>query len=80
MRCDAHIHIVGPLAKYPQHPARNYLAGIAELSTLRKLGKARDISRFVIVQPSFYGTDNSMLLGGLGELGEPRSRRRRGRR
>jgi len=68
MRCDSHIHIIGPLAEYPQHPARNYLAGVAELSTLRRLGAARHISRFVIVQPSFYGTDNRLLLEGLDEL------------
>jgi len=69
MRCDSHVHIIGPLARYPQHPARNYLAGVAELATLRRLGAARDISRFVIVQPSFYGTDNSLLLEGLDTLG-----------
>jgi predicted TIM-barrel fold metal-dependent hydrolase len=69
MRCDSHVHIIGPLARYPQHPARNYLAGVAELATLRRLGAARDISRFVIVQPSFYGTDNTLLLEGLDELG-----------
>lgn len=69
MRCDSHIHIIGPLAQYPQHPARAYLAGVAELATLRRLGKARDISRFVIVQPSFYGSDNTLLLQGLDELG-----------
>jgi len=70
MRCDSHIHIIGPLAKYPQHKARNYLAGVAELSTLQRLGKARRISRFVIVQPSFYGSDNSLLLEGLDALGD----------
>jgi len=69
MRCDSHVHIVGPLTQYPQHPARNYLAPLAELATLRRLGKARDISRFVIVQPSFYGSDNKLLLEGLDELG-----------
>jgi len=69
MRCDSHIHIIGPLAKYPQLKARNYLAGVAELSTLQRLGKARGISRFVIVQPSFYGSDNTVLLEGLDALG-----------
>jgi len=69
MRCDSHVHIVGPIAQYPQHAARAYLAGVAELGTLRGLGKARDISRFVIVQPSFYGSDNTLLLEGLDALG-----------
>jgi predicted TIM-barrel fold metal-dependent hydrolase len=70
MRCDSHVHIIGPTALYPQHPARAYLAGVAELGTLRRLGKARDISRFVIVQPSFYGSDNTLLLEGLDALGD----------
>ncbi len=69
MRCDSHVHIIGPLARYPQHPARNYLSSVADLATLRRLGAARDISRFVIVQPSFYGTDNTLLLEGLDALG-----------
>jgi predicted TIM-barrel fold metal-dependent hydrolase len=70
MRCDSHTHIIGPLQRYPQHPARAYLAGVAELGTLRRLGKARDIARFVIVQPSFYGSDNTLLLEGLDALGD----------
>ena len=70
MRCDSHVHIIGPLARYPQHKARAYLAGVAELGTLRRLGQARDISRFVIVQPSFYGSDNTLLLEGLDALGD----------
>jgi predicted TIM-barrel fold metal-dependent hydrolase len=69
MRCDSHVHIIGPLARYPQHPARHYLAPLAELATLCRLGKARDIERFVIVQPSFYGADNTLLLEGLDTLG-----------
>jgi predicted TIM-barrel fold metal-dependent hydrolase len=70
MRCDSHVHIIGPFAQYPQHQARAYLAGVAELDTLRRLGKARDIERFVIVQPSFYGSDNTLLLEGLDALGD----------
>ena len=70
MRCDSHVHIIGPSARYPQHKARAYLAGVADLDTLRRLGKAREISRFVIVQPSFYGADNTLLLEGLDALGD----------
>ena len=69
MRCDSHIHIVGALANYPQHNERNYLAGVGELDTLRRLGAARDIAHFVVVQPSFYGTDNTLLLQSLDTLG-----------
>ena len=69
MRCDSHVHIVGSPAGYPQVPERTYLAGIASVDTLKRLGAARGITRFVIVQPSFYGADNSATLDALDELG-----------
>ena len=31
MRCDSHVHIVGPIQKYPQVPERTYLAGVASV-------------------------------------------------
>src|SRR5439155_6934047 len=69
MRCDSHVHIVGPIQKYPQVPERTYLAGVASVETLKRLGEKRGITRFVIVQPSFYGTDNSMTMDTLDALG-----------
>ena len=68
MRCDSHVHIVGPLAKYPQVPDRTYLPGLASVAALKALGAARDIARFVVVQPSFYGADNSATLDALDDL------------
>lgn len=68
MWCDSHVHVVGPLDVAPQVPERTYLAGEAPLATLRARGAERGITRFVIVQPSFYGTDNSVLLGALADL------------
>ncbi len=69
MRCDTHVHIVGPIKRHPQLPTRTYQAGEAPLATLRALGAARGVTRFVIVQASFYGSDNSLLLEGLDALG-----------
>jgi predicted TIM-barrel fold metal-dependent hydrolase len=69
MRCDSHVHIVGPVQKYPQVPDRTYLAGEANVETLKRLGEKRGITRFVIVQPSFYGADNSATLDALDALG-----------
>src|SRR5256885_568741 len=69
MRCDSHVHIVGPADKYPQVPERTYLAGLAPVETLKRLGEKHGIGRFVIVQPSFYGADNSATLDALDELG-----------
>ena len=42
--------------------------GPAPLQRLCALGAARGIARFVIVQPSFYGTDNRLLLESLDAL------------
>lgn len=69
MRCDSHVHVVGDAARYPQAPTRSYVAGIARLDDLQRRGATRNVSHFVIVQPSFYGTDNSMLLESLDALG-----------
>ena len=68
MRCDSHVHIVGPPDRYPQVPDRAYLAGVASVDTLKRLGAARGITRFVVVQPSFYGADNSATLDALDAL------------
>jgi predicted TIM-barrel fold metal-dependent hydrolase len=70
MRCDSHVHIVGPLARYPQVDERTYLAGVAALDTLRRNSAPHGITRFVVVQPSFYGTDNSATLDALDALGD----------
>jgi predicted TIM-barrel fold metal-dependent hydrolase len=69
MRCDSHVHIVGAIERYPQVPTRTYEAGPAALDDLLQRGLERDITRFVLVQPSFYGTDNTLLLEGLDALG-----------
>lgn len=68
MRCDSHVHIVGPIDVYPQISERNYLADIAPLDRLRSSGRARGITHFVVSQPSFYGIDNSALLDALDAL------------
>jgi len=68
MRCDSHVHIVGPGDRYPQVTERTYLADVATLKQLELVSASCAIRRFVIVQPSFYGTDNSMLLEGLDAL------------
>jgi predicted TIM-barrel fold metal-dependent hydrolase len=68
VRCDSHIHVVGPADQYLQVANRTYLAAPASLSDIERLGAARDVRRFVIVQPSFYGTDNTLLLESLAAL------------
>jgi predicted TIM-barrel fold metal-dependent hydrolase len=66
--CDCHVHIVGPLSRYPQVPDRSYTAGVAAVETLRGLGRPQGVTRFVLVQPSFYGLDNTCVLDALDAL------------
>lgn len=68
--CDCHVHVVGPLEKYPQSATRSYTAEPAPLDSLRTLAAPEGVSRFVIVQGSFHGNDNSCLLATLGKLGK----------
>jgi predicted TIM-barrel fold metal-dependent hydrolase len=62
MRCDCHVHLVGPPDCYPQVPTRTYLAGVARLEDLERNGRPHGISRSVIVQVSIYGTDNDRAI------------------
>jgi predicted TIM-barrel fold metal-dependent hydrolase len=66
---DVHNHIVGPLAKYPMAPTRTYTPPEASVAQLRALRTQLGVARNVIVQPSFYGFDNSCLVDALAELG-----------
>jgi predicted TIM-barrel fold metal-dependent hydrolase len=59
-RCDSHVHFVGPLGRYPQVPTSTYVARPASLEELHARATPWGISRFVAVQPSFYGTDNTL--------------------
>src|SRR3954462_14228635 len=66
---DVHNHIVGPMAKYPMAPTRVYTPPEASVAQLRALRTQLGVARNVIVQPSFYGFDNSQLVDSLAELG-----------
>ena len=65
--CDCHCHICGPQSRYRYAPGRRYTPPDALLSdyisTLRTLG----VDRGVLVQPSIYMTDNSVILDALAE-------------
>lgn len=68
--CDCHVHVVGPLATFPQSATRSYTAAEAPLEALQSLGAPHGVNRFVLVQTSFYDTDNSCLLAALQKLGD----------
>ena len=66
---DCHIHIVGPQSKYPMAANRTYTPPEAQVSALRTLRTQIGVPRQVIVQPSFYGFDNSCTRDAIAELG-----------
>ena len=67
---DCHIHIIGPPERYPMNPARVYTPGQASVADLQAMRARTGIARNVLVQPSFYGTDNRCMLDALAELGD----------
>lgn len=67
--CDAHIHVVGDPARYPMLSSRTYTPPVAAIEQLQRLAAPHGIGRFVVVQPSFYGTDNTLVLETLEALG-----------
>ena len=63
--CDVHMHVFGPLDRYPCVPHPHYTLPEGNLDHFRKLMAVLGLERFVIVQPSFYDTDNRCLLDAL---------------
>lgn len=68
MRCDSHVHVVAPATEHQQIRGRTFLAAPAPLEALERLAAPYGVDHFVITQPSFYGTDNTVLLDALDRL------------
>jgi predicted TIM-barrel fold metal-dependent hydrolase len=67
--CDAHMHVFGPEDRYPSVPDALYSLPQGNMEQYLALADRLGIERIVLVQPSYYGTDNSCLLDSLGRLG-----------
>jgi predicted TIM-barrel fold metal-dependent hydrolase len=67
--CDCHVHIIGPQDRYPMDPQRAYTPPEASVANLLAFRARTGISRHVLIQPSFYGTDNRCMLDALATLG-----------
>jgi predicted TIM-barrel fold metal-dependent hydrolase len=67
--CDCHVHVVGPKHQFPLAERRSYTPMDAPLPALRAHLARLGIDRVVVVQPSFYGFDNSCMIAALAELG-----------
>jgi 2-pyrone-4,6-dicarboxylate lactonase len=69
--CDTHMHAFGPPDLYPSVMTPRYDHPGGGLQQYTSVAAALAIERMVIVQPSFYGTDNSFLLKALEIIGAP---------
>jgi D-galactarolactone isomerase len=72
--CDCHMHVNGDPAIYPQSPERSFTAEYVPLSEYFAAANAAGLERLVVVQPSYYGTDNRSMLDAMAAL-EPGRRR-----
>ena len=67
--CDCHTHIVGDPQRFPFAAQRIYTPPTASIEEMRALHSKLHTSRVVIVQPTFYGTDNSCTIDAIKQLG-----------
>jgi predicted TIM-barrel fold metal-dependent hydrolase len=67
---DTHVHIFGPPERYAHVEKPHYTLPDGTLAQYRSLMPRLGVQRFVIVQPSYYGTDNSCLLDTLVDVGD----------
>jgi 2-pyrone-4,6-dicarboxylate lactonase len=66
---DCHFHVIAPPDRAPMVPGRSYTPAPASLASWKQALGPLGVARGVVVQPSFYGTDNQVLLGALAEGG-----------
>ncbi len=66
--CDCHTHVVGERALYPMVEDRQYTPAPAPHDALVEHLQRTCLQRAVIVQPSFYGSDNRCMLQSLKRL------------
>lgn len=69
--CDTHAHICGPEASVPYNPSRIYTPPDALLPAYENMLKILGVERMVLVQPSIYGEDNSVMLKAMAETSLP---------
>ena len=67
--CDPHVHVFESADRYPQVDKPHYTLPDGSLEKLERMTDVMTLERFVIVQPSYYGTDNSCLVDALSAAG-----------
>ncbi len=71
--CDCHAHVCGAPGQYPLYEKRVYTPAAAALPAYVTMLSTLGVERAVLVQPSFYSTDNSAMLDAIDAAG-PRFR------
>lgn len=69
LACDCHAHICGPRERYPYWSGRVYTPPDCLLPAYRHMLDTLGAQRAVLVQPSVYGSDNTVLLEALDAAG-----------
>ncbi len=67
--CDAHVHVFESSERYPRVDKPHYTLPDGGLDKLKRMLDVMKLERFVIVQPSYYGTDNRCMLDALTAMG-----------
>lgn len=62
---DCHFHVIAPAERAPMVPQRSYTPEPASVAAWRQTLGPLGVTRGVVVQPSFYGTDNRVLVDAL---------------
>jgi predicted TIM-barrel fold metal-dependent hydrolase len=72
--CDCHSHIIGDPSEFPFVSDRSFTPAEANASQYQSVLTALGMDRAVIVQPSFYGLDNSCTIAAVNSLGKDHCR------
>lgn len=66
---DSHFHVIAPPQRHPMLASRSYTPAPASLRDWQDTLGPCGVTHGVVVQPSFYGTDNRVLLAALQDGG-----------
>ncbi len=67
--CDCHFHVFGLPERYAYSSHLRYAPPLAPIEDYLALARRLGIERFVFVQPSAYGRDNSCMIDAMREVG-----------
>ena len=69
--CDAHFHVFGPASQYSYGDDLRYAPPLAPLEDFLAHATSNGFERFVFVQPSAYGRDNTCMLDAMARMSLP---------